>query len=151
MRKIIVSAFLSLDGIMQAPGGPHEDLAGDFEYGGWAAPYFDETMGKAVGEGADFAILTNDNPRGESPEAIASAVELGLRAASADYEVCLDRAQAIERAVSLATPGDVVLLAGKGHETYQLIGASTFAFDDREQARLALVRRRARRQGHTEA
>jgi dihydrofolate reductase len=50
MRKIIVGAFMSLDGIMQAPGGPHEDPAGDFEYGGWAAPYFDETMGKAVGE-----------------------------------------------------------------------------------------------------
>ena len=49
MRKIIVGAFLSLDGIMQAPGGPHEDPVGDFEYGGWAAPYFDETMGKAVG------------------------------------------------------------------------------------------------------
>jgi len=50
MRKIIVGAFVSLDGIMQAPGGPHEDPVGGFKYGGWVAPYFDETMGEAVGE-----------------------------------------------------------------------------------------------------
>ncbi|WP_026621270.1 dihydrofolate reductase [Ensifer sp. WSM1721] len=50
MRKIIVGAFVSLDGIMQAPGGPHEDPVGGFNYGGWAAPYFDETMGQAVDE-----------------------------------------------------------------------------------------------------
>lgn len=50
MRKIIVGAFASLDGIMQAPGGPHEDPIGGFQYGGWAAPYFDEAMGQAVDE-----------------------------------------------------------------------------------------------------
>ena len=50
MRKIIVGAFVSLDGVMQAPGGPHEDPVGGFAHGGWAAPYFDETMGEAVGE-----------------------------------------------------------------------------------------------------
>ncbi|WEX76143.1 dihydrofolate reductase family protein [Sinorhizobium numidicum] len=50
MRKIIVGAFVSLDGVMQAPGGPQEDPTGGFEYGGWVAPYFDETMGEAVGE-----------------------------------------------------------------------------------------------------
>jgi dihydrofolate reductase len=50
MRKVIVGAFVSLDGIMQAPGGPHEDPVGGFKYGGWVAPYFDETMGEAVGE-----------------------------------------------------------------------------------------------------
>jgi dihydrofolate reductase len=50
MRKIIVGAFISLDGIMQAPGGPDEDPIGGFKYGGWAAPYFDESMGEAVGE-----------------------------------------------------------------------------------------------------
>lgn len=107
-------------------------------------------MGRAVGERAQYAILTNDNPRTESPEAIAEAVELGLRSVSARYEVCLDRAQAIARAVSSADAGDVVLIAGKGHEAYQLIGASTFAFDDREQARLALERRRAARRARTE-
>jgi dihydrofolate reductase len=50
MRKIIVGAFVSLDGIMQAPGGPDEDPIGGFKHGGWAVPYFDETMGEAVGE-----------------------------------------------------------------------------------------------------
>jgi len=50
MRKIITGAFVSLDGIMQAPGGPDEDPIGDFRYGGWAAPYFDEAMGETVGE-----------------------------------------------------------------------------------------------------
>lgn len=130
--------------------GPSGRIICVFGCGGERDPAKRFPMGKAVGEGAELAILTNDNPRGESPEAIASAVELGLRAASADYEVCLDRAQAIERAVSLAAPGDVVLIAGKGHETYQLIGGSTLAFDDREQAREALLRRRVRRQGRAE-
>ncbi|MDK1373294.1 MULTISPECIES: dihydrofolate reductase family protein [unclassified Sinorhizobium] len=50
MRKIVVGAFVSLDGIMQAPGGPHEDPVGGFKFGGWVAPYFDETMGAAVDE-----------------------------------------------------------------------------------------------------
>lgn len=50
MRKIIVGAFVSLDGVMQAPGGPHEDPVGGFKYGGWAFPYFDEAMGEAVDE-----------------------------------------------------------------------------------------------------
>ena len=50
MRKIVIGAFVSLDGIMQAPGGPHEDPIGGFKYGGWAAPYFDKTMEESVGE-----------------------------------------------------------------------------------------------------
>lgn len=50
MRKVIVGAFASLDGIMQAPGGPHEDPIGGFEYGGWVSPYFDESMGESVSE-----------------------------------------------------------------------------------------------------
>jgi dihydrofolate reductase len=50
MRKVIVGAFVSLDGIMQAPGGPHEDPIGGFEYGGWAFPYFDDSMGESVSE-----------------------------------------------------------------------------------------------------
>src|SRR4051794_7157346 len=50
MRKIIVGAFISLDGIMQSPGGPHEDAVGGFKYGGWVVPHFDETTGESVGE-----------------------------------------------------------------------------------------------------
>jgi UDP-N-acetylmuramoyl-L-alanyl-D-glutamate--2,6-diaminopimelate ligase len=102
-------------------------------------------MGRAAGERSQFAILTNDNPRGESPEAIAEAVEQGLRSVGARYEVCLDRERAIDRAVSMAEPGDVVLIAGKGHEAYQLSGGVTLPFDDRHEARLALERRRAAR------
>jgi UDP-N-acetylmuramoyl-L-alanyl-D-glutamate--2,6-diaminopimelate ligase len=99
-------------------------------------------MGKAVGEGADFAIVTNDNPRSESPEAIAEAVEAGLRASGGRYTVCLDREQAIEQAIVQAQRGDLVLVAGKGHETYQDSADGRRDFDDREQARRALAKRR---------
>jgi UDP-N-acetylmuramoyl-L-alanyl-D-glutamate--2,6-diaminopimelate ligase len=97
-----------------------------------------------VGRGADLAYVTSDNPRTEDPSAIVSAILPGLRAASASYEVELDRALAIEKAVLDARPGDVVLLAGKGHEDYQLVGTEKRHFDDREQARRALSLRRAR-------
>jgi UDP-N-acetylmuramoyl-L-alanyl-D-glutamate--2,6-diaminopimelate ligase len=118
-----------------------------FGCGGQRDPGKRAPMGRAVGERAQWAILTNDNPRGESPEEIAAAVEVGLQATGVRYDVCLDRELAIERAISLAEPGDVVLLAGKGHETYQLIGSRTLPFDDREVARAALARRRSARRG----
>jgi UDP-N-acetylmuramoyl-L-alanyl-D-glutamate--2,6-diaminopimelate ligase len=118
-----------------------------FGCGGDRDPGKREPMGRAVGERAAYAIVTNDNPRSEAPEAIADAVVHGLRGTGASYEVCLDRELAIDRAVMLAEPGDTVLIAGKGHETYQIIGARTLPFDDREQARLALARRRAARVG----
>jgi UDP-N-acetylmuramoyl-L-alanyl-D-glutamate--2,6-diaminopimelate ligase len=113
-----------------------------FGCGGERDPKKRFPMGRAAGEGSQFAILTNDNPRGESPERIAEEVERGLRSVNANYEVCLDRSRAIERAVSSAQPGDVVLIAGKGHETYQLVGGATLPFDDRVEARAALERRR---------
>ena len=116
-----------------------------FGCGGDRDPKKRAPMGRAAGRGAAYSILTNDNPRSESPEAIAAMVELGLREVGASYEVNLDRERAIERAVSMAAPGDVVLIAGKGHETYQLIGGQTLSFDDRCEARKALERRRARR------
>lgn len=118
-----------------------------FGCGGQRDPGKRAPMGRAVGERAQWAILTNDNPRGESPEAIAAAVEAGLQATGVRYDICLDRELAIERAISQAEPGDVVLLAGKGHETYQLIGALRLPFDDREVARAALARRRSARRG----
>jgi UDP-N-acetylmuramoyl-L-alanyl-D-glutamate--2,6-diaminopimelate ligase len=106
-------------------------------------------MGRAAGERASVAIVTNDNPRSESPELIAEAVVEGLRSVGARFEVCLDRARAIDLAVSQAEPGDVVLIAGKGHETYQIVGGVTLPFDDRLEARRALGERRAK-QGKAE-
>lgn len=114
-----------------------------FGCGGERDPGKRAPMGRAVGERADYAIITNDNPRRESPESIAAAVEQGLVPTGTSYEVCLDREQAILRAVLRAEVGDVVLIAGKGHEPYQLLGTRELTFDDREQARLALARRRA--------
>jgi UDP-N-acetylmuramoyl-L-alanyl-D-glutamate--2,6-diaminopimelate ligase len=101
-------------------------------------------MGAAAGRHADHCIITNDNPRSEDPRAIARAIELGLVAAvgSNKHELCLDRAEAIARAVAGARPGDLVLIAGKGHEDYQLLGSERIHFDDREQARAALAARR---------
>ena len=113
-----------------------------FGCGGDRDPLKRPKMGAAVGRLADRIILTNDNPRTERPEAIASAIEAGLRSVGADYELVLDRAKAIALAVESANPGDVVLLAGKGHEPYQLIGTVKHPFDDRVEARKALRVRR---------
>ena len=87
-------------------------------------------MGKAVGEYADFAIVTSDNPKGEDPARIAAEIVRGLEASRVVYGVELDRARAIQRAVELAGPGDIVLVAGKGHERYQLIGARAIPHSD---------------------
>jgi UDP-N-acetylmuramoyl-L-alanyl-D-glutamate--2,6-diaminopimelate ligase len=114
-----------------------------FGCGGDRDPDKRPKMGAAVGRGAARAILTSDNPRSEEPAAIAAAVELGLRETGSVYEIELDRAQAIEHAVLSARPGDSVLLAGKGHETYQIVGNQRRPFDDRVEARRALALRRA--------
>jgi UDP-N-acetylmuramoyl-L-alanyl-D-glutamate--2,6-diaminopimelate ligase len=79
--------------------------------------------------------VTSDNPRSEDPAAIAAEVVDGL-----DLEVELDRRRAIERVLELARPGDVVVIAGKGHEQGQEIGGSKLPFDDRQVAREALRR-----------
>ena len=92
-------------------------------------------MGKVVSELADLSLVTSDNPRSEDPAAIAAEVVDGL-----DLEVELDRRRAIERALELARPGDVVVIAGKGHEQGQEIDGRKLPFDDREVAREALRR-----------
>lgn len=126
-----------------------------FGCGGDRDPLKRGPMGAAVAERADVAIITNDNPRSEAPAAIAAPIEAAIRAtglgalAETDlvsergYLVELDRARAIELAVLAARPGDVVLLAGKGHEDYQIVGAEKRHLDDREEARRALLLRRA--------
>ncbi|MFO0759725.1 MAG: UDP-N-acetylmuramoyl-L-alanyl-D-glutamate--2,6-diaminopimelate ligase [Byssovorax sp.] len=116
-----------------------------FGCGGDRDPKKRPLMGAAVGEAAAWAIVTNDNPRSEEPGAIAAAILGGLEGTKARVTVELDRRKAIDLAIAEAAPGDVVLIAGKGHEPYQIIGATTFAFDDRDEARRALAARRAAR------
>lgn len=101
-------------------------------------------MGRIAVERSDYAIVTSDNPRTEDPAAIARDIAAGIVEAGygeEKYEVVLDRKQAIQKAVELAEPEDVVLIAGKGHETYQIIGGTTYPFDDRVVAGDAIVRR----------
>jgi UDP-N-acetylmuramoyl-L-alanyl-D-glutamate--2,6-diaminopimelate ligase len=113
-----------------------------FGCGGDRDPNKRPLMGEAVGRGADYGYVTSDNPRSEAPQAIVDAIVPGLKAASAAFEIELDRALAIERAIIGARPGDVVLIAGKCHEDYQIVGSERRHFDDREHARQALAKRR---------
>ena len=93
-------------------------------------------MARAADENADFSIITSDNPRKEDPEAIIAEVEKGFR--SERYEKITERAAAIARAISLAQPRDIVVIAGKGHEAYQEFADYTVPFDDLQVARRAL-------------
>jgi UDP-N-acetylmuramoyl-L-alanyl-D-glutamate--2,6-diaminopimelate ligase len=87
-------------------------------------------MGQAAGAGSDFVVATSDNPRSEDPLAILAEIEPGLRASGVKYSVEPDRAAAIRLALEAAKPGDVVLLAGKGHEKEQILAGRTIPFDD---------------------
>jgi UDP-N-acetylmuramoyl-L-alanyl-D-glutamate--2,6-diaminopimelate ligase len=87
-----------------------------------------------VDELADVAIVTSDNPRGEDPERILSEIVEGMAGVRARREVQVDRRAAIAAAIEEARRGDVVLIAGKGHETTQTIGSTVHAFDDRKVA-----------------
>ena len=95
-------------------------------------------MGEAAASLSDVVILTSDNPRTEDPEAILADVEAGLRAAAKPYLKIADRREAIHRAIAEARTGDVVLIAGKGHEDYQIIGTEIIHFNDKEVALEAL-------------
>ena len=97
-------------------------------------------MGKIAAELADLVVVTSDNPRTEDPARILTDVVAGIHR-TAGIEVIADRAQAIERAISIAEAGDGVLIAGKGHEDYQILGTEKIHFDDREQARAALTKK----------
>ena len=103
-------------------------------------------MGEATGSLADLVVLSSDNPRSEDPLRIINDVVVGLQKVNAKYHIEPDRERAIDLALDAAKPGDMVLLAGKGHENYQITRDRTFEFDDREMARRAL-----RRRGYTKA
>ncbi|MDQ8736854.1 UDP-N-acetylmuramoyl-L-alanyl-D-glutamate--2,6-diaminopimelate ligase [Paenibacillus sp. LHD-38] len=98
-------------------------------------------MGNIAVKYADYAIITSDNPRTEPPELILKDIEIGLQNSGTDpstYEFITDRRGAIQKAVEMASPGDVVLIAGKGHETYQDMNGIKHPFDDRKVAKEAI-------------
>ena len=95
-------------------------------------------MGIAAGENSDTVIITSDNPRTEDPLKIIEEVEVGVKETGCEYSIVSDRRNAIYRAIASARSGDVVIIAGKGHETYQIVGNEKFHFDDREVAREAI-------------
>jgi UDP-N-acetylmuramoyl-L-alanyl-D-glutamate--2,6-diaminopimelate ligase len=98
-------------------------------------------MGRAVAERADLPIVTSDNPRTEDPAAIVDMIVAGVKEVRASgFLVEVDRRRAIAAAVAAAAPGDVVLIAGKGHEDYQIVGKEKLHFDDREESAAALAK-----------
>ncbi|MBP9208309.1 MAG: UDP-N-acetylmuramoyl-L-alanyl-D-glutamate--2,6-diaminopimelate ligase [Kofleriaceae bacterium] len=109
-----------------------------FGCGGDRDPGKRPLMGAAVAELADLAIVTSDNPRTEAPRAILDQI---LPAVPRPFFVDVDRRTAIRAAVAEAMPGDIVLIAGKGHEDYQILGTSKIHFDDREEAAAAMALR----------
>ena len=113
-------------------------------------------MGVVAARLSDVVLITSDNPRSEDPQRIIDEIKRGVPAAGqssgrqAEINTVVDRREAIERAVDLARPGDVVLIAGKGHEKYQQIGDRVLPFDDGAVAQAALARRRQRSAKATE-
>jgi UDP-N-acetylmuramoyl-L-alanyl-D-glutamate--2,6-diaminopimelate ligase len=115
-------------------------LAVVFGAGGERDPSKRPLMGAVATRLADRVLVTSDNPRGEDALAIIADIERGI---GAPHEAEADRARAIEKAIAGAEPADVILIAGKGHETTQEIGGRKLRFSDEEQARAALARRKA--------
>ncbi len=103
-----------------------------FGCGGNRAAGRREGMGRACGEHADLCIITSDNPRRENPLDIIAAVEEGVKAVGGVYEIVPNRREAIHHALSIAEPGDLVLIIGKGHEMYQEINGEFLPFDERK-------------------
>ncbi len=101
-----------------------------------------EPMGRIAGENSDVVFITSDNPRTEDPLKIIEEIEIGLKKTGTEFESISDRRDAVHRAIREAESNDVVIIAGKGHETYQIIGNDKFHFDDREVAADALQKRK---------
>ena len=116
-------------------------LIGVFGWGGDRDRTKRPQMGRIAHDLADLVVVTSDNPRTEDPQQILQDIVAGIPAELPPEAVVGDRAAAIRQAIQLAQPGDGVLIAGKGHEDYQILGTEKIHFDDREQAQQALVDR----------
>ena len=116
-------------------GLPHGRVITVFGCGGDRDRKKRPVMGEIAGRMSDFVIATSDNPRTEDPMAILAEIEPGLQKATRSYLINADRREAIGAAFSMAHDGDVVVIAGKGHEDYQIIGNRTYPFDDRAVSR----------------
>jgi UDP-N-acetylmuramoyl-L-alanyl-D-glutamate--2,6-diaminopimelate ligase len=143
--RVVVDFAHTPDGIEQALRAAREVTPGGrvivvFGAGGDKDREKRPLMGAAAAAGADLVIVTNDNPRGEDPASIAAAVVDGTRGAAAEVRVELDRRAAIAMALAEARPGDIVVVAGKGHETEQIVGTTALPFDDRAVVREELAR-----------
>ncbi len=116
-----------------------------FGCGGDRDPGKRPKMGQVAVRHSDHVIVTSDNPRTEDPQVILADIEAGIEAVPSEarsaYRTIVDRAEAIQAAIQDANPGDLVLIAGKGHEDYQILGTEKVHFDDREEARNAIRRR----------
>jgi len=99
-------------------------------------------MAKVASSKSDFCVLTSDNPRTEDPAAILLEVEVGIESGASSVSI-IDRPEAVAYAVQMASPGDVVVIAGKGHENYQIIGREKIHMDDRELALAGLAGRKS--------
>lgn len=93
-------------------------------------------MGRVVSELSDYAVITSDNPRSERPQAIIDDIKRGIR--KKNFCIIPGRLEAIKKTLAMAHDGDIVLVAGKGHENYQILNDKTIHFDDREAVRECL-------------
>ena len=114
---------------------PHRRIITVFGCGGDRDPFKRPVMGEIAGRLSAMVIITSDNPRTEDPQKILAEIEPGTRKTGADCRIVADRRRAIGIAVSAAEAGDVVVIAGKGHEDYQILGTQSVSFDDRAVAR----------------
>jgi UDP-N-acetylmuramoyl-L-alanyl-D-glutamate--2,6-diaminopimelate ligase len=146
-------ALLGLKGILESDPQNNGKMITVFGCGGDRDRIKRPLMGEVAGKYSDLAILTSDNPRTEDPLTILDEVENGLKSlplkkwdqngitfwrTQKGYLKVPDRREAIRMAIRLARPSDTVLIAGKGHEDYQIIGKKKFPFDDRIEAKKAL-------------
>ena len=141
--KVFVDYAHTPDALSTALGAVREQTAGRiisvFGCGGDRDPLKRPLMGQAACAGSDYLVVTSDNPRSENPTNIVADILKGLSARKKDCDVIIDRREAIFHAVALADKGDSILIAGKGHEDYQIFADRTVHFDDREVAREALM------------